>query len=90
MISRSAHVKNHVSYLGLMIMAAAALTVGAATPSFAQVPGQQAPGAVVQTPERTSAIHDCSVEASKWSFSTWQTTQIITYDDCMTNHGQPE
>jgi hypothetical protein len=51
---------------------------------------KQQPGAVVQTPERQQAIHDCSVEASKWSFSTWQSTQIIAYDDCIANHGQPE
>jgi hypothetical protein len=97
-IYRSTHVKYHVTrhpvkrrlvkHLGLVVIAAG-LAAGAATPSFAQVP-PQAPAGVVQTPQRDQAIHDCSTEASKWSFSTWQTTQIITYDDCMANHGQPE
>ncbi|MFZ0423952.1 MAG: hypothetical protein WAL80_13835 [Xanthobacteraceae bacterium] len=50
---------------------------------------QSAPGFVADNP-RDAAIHDCSVEASKWSFSTWQSTQIITYGDCMAAHGQIE
>jgi hypothetical protein len=47
--------------------------------------------APVYTPDnpRDAAVHDCSVEASKWSFSSWQSTQIITYDDCMASHNQP-
>ncbi|HEX4407973.1 MAG TPA: hypothetical protein VH206_04285 [Xanthobacteraceae bacterium] len=48
----------------------------------------QAAPAYVPDSARDAAIHDCSVEASKWSFSTWQSTQIITYGDCMTAHGQ--
>lgn len=39
---------------------------------------------------RDQAIHDCSVSASKWSFSTWQTTQFATYGTCMAEHGQPQ
>ncbi len=39
---------------------------------------------------REAALHDCSVKASKWSFSTWQTTQLAVYRDCMTAHDQVE
>jgi hypothetical protein len=39
---------------------------------------------------RVAALHDCSVAASKWSFSAWQSTQLAVYRDCMTAHGQVE
>jgi hypothetical protein len=39
---------------------------------------------------REAALHDCSVEASKWSFSAWQSTQLTVYRDCMGEHGQVE
>jgi hypothetical protein len=37
---------------------------------------------------RDQAVHDCSVQASKWSFSTWQSTQLAVYGTCMSEHGQ--
>jgi hypothetical protein len=37
---------------------------------------------------RSEAIHDCSTQASKWSFSTWQSTQLAVYGTCMSEHGQ--
>jgi hypothetical protein len=39
---------------------------------------------------REAALHDCSVKASKWSFSAWETTQLAVYRDWMTEHGQVE
>ena len=41
-----------------------------------------------QTSPREAAIHDCSVKASKYSFSAWQTTQFAVYGTCMNEHGQ--
>jgi hypothetical protein len=37
---------------------------------------------------RAAALHTCSVEASKYNFSTWQTTQFATFGTCMVEHGQ--
>ncbi|MFZ1921291.1 MAG: hypothetical protein WBD53_11180 [Xanthobacteraceae bacterium] len=37
---------------------------------------------------RDQAIHDCSTQASQWSFSTWQTKQFAVYGTCMAEHGQ--
>ncbi len=37
---------------------------------------------------RAAALHTCSVEASKYNFSTWQTTQFAVFGTCMTEHGQ--
>jgi patatin-like phospholipase/acyl hydrolase len=37
---------------------------------------------------REQAMHDCNMQASKWSFSSWETTQLATYGTCMTQHGQ--
>jgi hypothetical protein len=39
-------------------------------------------------PLRSAAIHDCSVEASKYSFYVWQTAQFAVYGTCMAKHGQ--
>lgn len=50
----------------------------------------QDPPVYVPDTARDAAIHDCSVAASKWVFSTWQSTQITRYRDCMTEHGQME
>jgi len=50
----------------------------------------QANGSVVSSPERDAAIHDCSVKADKYSFSSWQSTQIDVYGECMAEHNQPE
>jgi hypothetical protein len=72
-----------------------AFAITAAVPSFCLSSAFAAPPndptqPVQQSSARDQAIYDCSVEASKWSFSTWQSTQIITYQDCMAAHGQPE
>ncbi len=57
------------------------------------VPGGTEQGQAAASPgesARYAAIHDCSTKASKWSFSTWQTTQLAVYRDCMTAHDQVE
>jgi hypothetical protein len=41
-----------------------------------------------QISPREAAIHECSVKASKYSFSTWQTTQFAVYGTCMYDRGQ--
>ena len=65
-----------------------ALPASAAPPRSDAERQQQQPGFTPDDP-RDAAVHDCSVEASKWGMSTWQSTQIITYGECMTEHGQP-
>jgi hypothetical protein len=50
-----------------------------------------APEALAQGPSgatRDAAIHECSVNAAKYSSSAWQTTQFATYETCMAEHGQ--
>jgi hypothetical protein len=37
---------------------------------------------------RDAAIHECNVEAAKWSNSAWESTQLATYGACMAEHGQ--
>ena len=37
---------------------------------------------------RDAAIHDCSMAASKWSNTMWQTSQFHAYSNCMMEHGQ--
>lgn len=37
---------------------------------------------------RAVALHDCSVQASKFSFSSWQTAQLAAFGTCMVNHGE--
>jgi hypothetical protein len=54
----------------------------AATPSFAQRADHRG------APARDAAIHDCSVQASKWSNTMWQTEQFAVYSNCMAGHGQ--
>lgn len=73
-------------------MLAALLVTAASAPALAAPPetvhrATRAAGEAVSQ-ARDAAIHDCSVAASKWSFSSWQSTQIITYEDCMAEHGQ--
>jgi hypothetical protein len=55
---------------------------GLASPSFAQRSENRTDRA------RDAAIHDCSVKASKWSNTMWQTQQFTVYSNCMTEHGQ--
>jgi hypothetical protein len=37
---------------------------------------------------RSAAMQECNAQASKWSNSTWETTQLATYGTCMAEHGQ--
>ena len=61
------------------------LTVAAVvTPGFGQSESR-----VNQTSAaREAAIHECSVKASKYSMSSWQSTQLEVYGTCMAEHGQ--
>lgn len=45
-------------------------------------------GGVPISAKRAMAVHECSVAASKWNMSTWQSTQIDVYNECMGNHGE--
>jgi hypothetical protein len=78
-------------YVSLAILVGALAGAGA-VPGFADdtLSQRQPSPAYVPDNPRDAAIHDCSVQADKWSFSSWQSTQIITYGDCMTEHGQPQ
>ncbi len=49
-----------------------------------------APEAQTGATSRQAALHTCSVQASKWSFSAWETTQLAVYRDCMAAHDQVE
>ena len=40
------------------------------------------------SPQRSGAIHNCSVESEKYLFHVWQTAQFAVYGTCMTKHGQ--
>jgi hypothetical protein len=81
-------------FLCVTLTVSALVTLGAA-PTFAasrQSNGVFAndvdTGSVPISAKRASAVHDCSVAASKYNFSTWQTEQFASYDDCMANHGE--
>jgi hypothetical protein len=45
-------------------------------------------GSVPISAKRAAAVHDCSVQAGKLSFSAWQSAQIVSYGACMTEHGE--
>jgi len=47
-------------------------------------------GSVVMDKAREQAIRDCSAESNKWSMSSWQSNQILSYGECMAQHGQPQ
>jgi hypothetical protein len=81
------------------LLTAIALTVLVATPSFAATVHHQAPqstrhlymyapGGGTTDNGREAAMRECNAAASKWSNSTWETTQLATYGSCMTAHGQ--
>ena len=53
-----------------------------ASPSFAQRTENHNDKA------RDAAIHECSVQAQKWSNTMWQTSQFAAYSNCMMEHGQ--
>jgi len=40
------------------------------------------------SPLRSAAIHECSVEAAKYTFHVWQLEQFAVYGTCMAKHGQ--
>jgi hypothetical protein len=75
-------------------VALVAFAMAASETAYAQDAGRRdfggPNGPVVQSPARDQAIHDCSVEASKYSMSAWQSTQIDVYGECMTEHNQPQ
>lgn len=52
--------------------------------------GQNDPvlGAMPMSESRAQALHDCSMKAQPYNFSTWQTMQFSVYGTCMTEHGQ--
>ena len=45
-------------------------------------------GGVPISAKRATAVHDCSVQASKFSNSAFEETQILFYGECMTQHGE--
>jgi hypothetical protein len=51
---------------------------------------RQSSGAPNSETARGVAVHDCSVEASKWSMNNWQSTQNVVFGECMTDRGQPQ
>ena len=59
-------------------------------PSELEQTQPSAPATPTGETAREAALHDCSVKASKWSFSAWETTQLAVYRDCMTDHDQAE
>jgi hypothetical protein len=78
-------------FLCVTLAVSALATLGAA-PTFAAsrqlFANDVDTGSVPVSAKRASAIHDCSVAASKYNFSTWQTEQFASYDGCMANHGE--
>jgi hypothetical protein len=38
--------------------------------------------------KRAAAVHDCSVQASKFSNASFEETQILFYGECMTQRGE--
>ena len=45
-------------------------------------------GAMPMSESRAQALHDCSMKAQPYNFSTWQTTQFAMFGSCMVEHGQ--
>jgi|SRR5579863_394281 len=45
-------------------------------------------GSVPISAKRAAAVHDCSVQASKFSNSSFEETQILFYGECMTQRGE--
>jgi hypothetical protein len=79
------------------LMAAIALTTVLATPAFAATVHHRAAQSTrplyMYAPNsaneaRDAAIHECSVEASKFSNSSWETAQFAAYGTCMAAKGQ--
>jgi len=57
-------------YLAVALVTFATAAGGSAFAQDSDVRGPGPAGPVAETPARDAAIHDCSVEASKYSFST--------------------
>jgi hypothetical protein len=38
--------------------------------------------------KRAAALHDCSVTALRYNFSTWQIAQLASFGTCMVEHGE--
>jgi hypothetical protein len=79
------------------LFTALALATLIATPAFAATSRHQAAPSTRQLymyapggndAARSAAMQECNNEASKWSNSSWETTQLATYGACMTTHGQ--
>jgi hypothetical protein len=61
----------------------------AALSSFASAPDAGFATAEDQvSPARAKALRECNDEVRQYSYTAWQTTQIIRYGVCMTEHGQ--
>jgi hypothetical protein len=61
----------------------------AAYSSFAAAPDAGFATAEDQvSPARAKAIRECNDEVRPYAYTAWQTTQIIRYGVCMTEHGQ--
>jgi hypothetical protein len=73
---------------------AAALAIAAVSPASAQqlrdraTQEQSAPALNGENP-RDQALHDCNMDAGKYGMSTWQSTQLDVYGECMAEHNQP-
>jgi hypothetical protein len=90
--------KNVVTALALAVALAAGVAASpalaksrAAHPGFearAQATGETA--ADHMSGGRARAIHDCSVQASKFPEHSWGDRDIIEYRTCMAEHGQIE
>ena len=71
----------------LFALSLGTVAVAIATPSWAEV---RAPGQARNNAARETAIHECSVLASRYSQHDWGNTEIYQYRACMARHGQPE
>ena len=45
-------------------------------------------GVTPMSESRAAAIHECSMKATPYNFSTWQTERFSVYGTCMTEHDQ--
>jgi hypothetical protein len=76
-------------------LAASVLAIAGAAPAFAASRSTNEvfandvdTGGVPISAKRAAAVHDCSVRASKFNFSTFETTQLAVYGECMTEHNE--
>jgi predicted outer membrane protein len=71
----------------LIVAALAAMGCGSASAKSLR---DEAPASGTGETARDAAVHDCSVEASKWSMNNWQSTPNVVFGECMTDRGQPQ